>query len=121
MSTASSVDSAPGQGAKGKGGAKKAAKGKPRNEALPVLPSMCTTASSNGGAEPLPVLVLIDTAGCGCDEQQEIDGSSYSNPGEARAVMTHVRLLVQRGVAPHNIGIITPYNAQVRSAWFAFA
>jgi ATP-dependent RNA/DNA helicase IGHMBP2 len=64
-------------------------------------------------AGPLPVLLLIDTAGCGYEEQQEAEGSSFANPGEAKAVMAHVRSLVRRGIPPQDIGIITAYNAQV--------
>lgn len=32
----------------------------------------------------VPVLLLIDTAGCGCDEQTEKDSDSKCNDGEAR-------------------------------------
>ncbi len=35
-------------------------------------------------AGPLPVLQLVDTAGCGFEEAQEAEGSSYANPGEAK-------------------------------------
>lgn len=35
------------------------------------------------------------------------------NDGEAGVVMEHVRRLMAAGVAPSDIGIITPYNAQV--------
>eukprot|EP00198_Chlamydomonas_reinhardtii_P001007 XP_001690342.1 predicted protein [Chlamydomonas reinhardtii] len=55
----------------------------------------------------------MDTAGCGFEEQQEAEGSSYANPGEAKAVMAHVARLVRIGIPPQHIGIITPYNAQV--------
>jgi len=60
-----------------------------------------------------PVLLLVDTAGCGFEEQQEEEGDSKANPGEAKVVMAHVSRLVQSGVRPLDIGIITPYNAQV--------
>jgi hypothetical protein len=32
----------------------------------------------------------------------------------SQAVMAHVHRLLRHGVAPQDIGIITPYNAQVR-------
>ena len=34
----------------------------------------------------------------------------------AQAVMAHVQRLLKAGIAPQDIGIITPYNAQV-GAW----
>lgn len=37
-----------------------------------------------GAAGSLPVLLLIDTAGCGFDERMEEEGDSKSNPGEAK-------------------------------------
>ena len=35
----------------------------------------------------LPVLLLIDTAGCGFEERQEEEGDSRSNEGEAMVCM----------------------------------
>ena len=35
------------------------------------------------------------------------------NDGEAQVVMEHVRRLMAAGVAAADIGVITPYNAQV--------
>uniref|UniRef100_A0A7R9YTI7 AAA+ ATPase domain-containing protein n=1 Tax=Chlamydomonas euryale TaxID=1486919 RepID=A0A7R9YTI7_9CHLO len=61
----------------------------------------------------LPVLLLIDTTGCGFEEQQEEEGDSRTNLGEAKAVIAHVERLIAAGIAPESIGIITPYNAQV--------
>ncbi|GMH45218.1 hypothetical protein BSKO_13175 [Bryopsis sp. KO-2023] len=63
--------------------------------------------------EEVPVLMLIDTAGCDCEEEIGEDGVSRANPGEAEAVMHHVNSLLSAGVKPKDIGIITPYNAQV--------
>lgn len=67
------------------------------------------------GAETadLPVLLLIDTAGCGCEEQQEEEGDSRRNEREAQVIMTHVERLLGAGVPATDIGIITPYSAQV--------
>lgn len=61
----------------------------------------------------LPVLLLVDTAGCEFEEEQEEEGDSRSNPGEAKAVAAHVGRLIAAGLAPPAIGVITPYNAQV--------
>ena len=40
---------------------------------------------------------------------------SKSNGAEARLVGEHVRALLAAGVRPAEIGVITPYNAQVVS------
>ena len=66
-------------------------------------------------AGELGVLVLIDTAGCGMEEEEEEGGESRANPGEARAALAHVRTLLDAGVRAADIGVITPYNAQVRA------
>ena len=57
---------------------------------------------------------FIDTAGAGFDDEQASDGESRFNPGEARAVASKVRELIEHGVAPSEIAVITPYAAQVR-------
>ncbi|KAJ2660216.1 hypothetical protein IWW48_003048 [Coemansia sp. RSA 1200] len=77
-------------------------------------------------------LVLIDTAGSGMGEateeetqqqQQEggsarrvalLDADSKLNRGEADLAAKHVDDLVASGVEPHDIAVISPYNAQVR-------
>jgi DNA polymerase alpha-associated DNA helicase A len=40
-------------------------------------------------------------------------GESKSNSGEARLAKMHVKNLVEAGVRPEDIAVITPYNAQV--------
>ena len=65
-------------------------------------------------AAELGVLALIDTAGCGMEEEAEEGGDSRSNPGEARAALAHAGRLLAAGVAPADVGVITPYNAQAR-------
>ena len=66
------------------------------------------------GAGTTPVLMLVDTAGCDMEEHCEEEGDSKDNPGEAAAVMALVRRLVKSGAAqPEDIGVITPYSAQV--------
>jgi predicted DNA helicase len=64
-----------------------------------------------GPSLPARVLDVIDTAGAGFDERAA-DSGSFSNEGEARLVKTIVDDLVTRGVAPADIGVITPYAAQ---------
>jgi hypothetical protein len=41
-------------------------------------------AAAAGSAAELPVLLLVDTAGCGCEEQKEEEGDSKANSGEAQ-------------------------------------
>ncbi len=59
-------------------------------------------------------LEFIDTAGAGHDEQNEPDGESLFNPGEAEVVERLLQSLVEAGVPAGDIAIITPYAAQVR-------
>lgn len=61
----------------------------------------------------MSVLTLIDTAGCGMEEAAAEDSDSKHNEGEARVTLSHAQLLIDGGVRPEDIGIITPYNAQV--------
>lgn len=75
------------------------------------------TVSSNPAAAEQPTLLLIDTAGCDYEEQQEQDGDSRYNQGEAEAALAHVQRLLAAGLVPADIGIITPYSAQVSSRW----
>ena len=59
-------------------------------------------------------LVLIDTTGC--DDYYELvteDEQSKANEGEAALVTLYAQQLVQSGVDPAEIAIITPYNLQV--------
>ncbi|CAI5522191.1 unnamed protein product [Closterium sp. Naga37s-1] len=70
------------------------------------------------GVAPGPVtearLVLVDTTGCDdVEEQREEEGESLRNEGEARVVVAHVRRLLEAGVDAGDIGIVTPYSAQV--------
>jgi superfamily I DNA and/or RNA helicase len=59
-------------------------------------------------------LQVIDTAGAGYDEEPEPDGESRLNPEEARLVRKKVEALLAAGLAPAQVGVITPYSAQVR-------
>lgn len=59
-------------------------------------------------------LVLIDTAGTGWEEVREGEDPSTHNPGHAERVVKEVRRLLSRGLAPADLGVITPYDAQAR-------
>ncbi|KAK7855083.1 dna-binding protein smubp-2 [Quercus suber] len=59
-----------------------------------------------------PTLLLIDIAGCDMEEKKDEEDSTL-NEGEAEVAMAHAKRLVQSGVQASDIGIITPYAAQV--------
>eukprot|EP00775_Hariotina_reticulata_P006215 gene6215-6451_t len=69
--------------------------------------------NSSSAAADLSPLLLIDTAGCDFDEQQDEDDDSKYNQGEAQAAIAHVERLLAAGLSPMDVGIITPYSAQV--------
>ncbi|XP_017418496.1 uncharacterized protein LOC108329028 isoform X2 [Vigna angularis] len=58
-----------------------------------------------------PTLLLVDTAGCDMEEKKDEEDSTF-NEGEAEVTVAHAKRLVQSGVLPSDIGIITPYAAQ---------
>ena len=72
-------------------------------------------------------LLFVDTAGCDCAEDipdepetskslkvlRGSEGVSKSNKAEAQLVAEHVRALLKAGLRHDEIGVITPYNAQV--------
>lgn len=67
-------------------------------------------------AEPLtesPVR-FIDTAGASYDEEREEDTESRFNRQEATLAVKKVRGLLDAGVKPYQVAVITPYRAQVR-------
>jgi ATP-dependent RNA/DNA helicase IGHMBP2 len=75
-------------------------------------------AGGNGGSDDdecvqVPLL-FVDTAGCHLDESQEEAGASRENQGEALLVVEHVHKLIDCGVPPSEVAVITPYNAQVK-------
>lgn len=57
---------------------------------------------------------FIDTAGADYTEEAEEDGKSRLNPAEAQLAQRKVDQLIEAGVAPSDIAIISPYSAQVR-------
>ncbi|GLT96075.1 hypothetical protein SLE2022_137240 [Rubroshorea leprosula] len=59
-----------------------------------------------------PTLLLIDTAGCDMEEKKDEEDSTL-NEGEAEIAISHAKRLTQSGVLASDIGIITPYAAQV--------
>ncbi|HEV3383579.1 MAG TPA: AAA domain-containing protein [Gemmata sp.] len=67
-------------------------------------------------SEPLTEtpLQFIDTAGAGYDEEIEEDTKSRLNRQEADLAARKVRQLLETGVFSNQIGVITPYRAQVR-------
>jgi superfamily I DNA and/or RNA helicase len=66
---------------------------------------------------------FIDTAGCGFDEQKNEETLSTANPEEARLLLKHLALLLNRIekevpdliTESFRIGIISPYKAQVQT------
>jgi ATP-dependent RNA/DNA helicase IGHMBP2 len=70
------------------------------------------------GVTPNPLtetpVEFIDTAGAGYDEQQEPDGESRLNPQEAELVIKKLNALLEAGLAPAQVAVITPYAAQAR-------
>lgn len=70
--------------------------------------------SKQADGEEFGPLLLIDTAGCDMEEGvTEGPEDSKANEGEARVALAHCQRLVAAGVPQKDIGIITPYSAQV--------
>ena len=57
---------------------------------------------------------FIDTAGASYDEEVEPEGESRYNMGEAEVALQKVQALLDAGLAPGQIAVISPYAAQVR-------
>lgn len=57
---------------------------------------------------------FIDTAGASYDEEPEPDGESRMNPLEAQLVIKKVNELLEHGLSPEHIAVISPYSAQVK-------
>jgi ATP-dependent RNA/DNA helicase IGHMBP2 len=58
------------------------------------------------------VMLMIDTSDCYMFEDSS-DGTSHRNINEADIVLQHVVYLLQSGIRPSDIGVITPYNGQL--------
>lgn len=61
-----------------------------------------------------PALMFVDTAGRGFDEAKAGDQGSTFNEGEAALALDLARKLVEHGLEAENIGILSPYSAQVQ-------
>jgi hypothetical protein len=68
-----------------------------------------STATSGAPAHKLLLCNLLLPVG---PQEQEEEGDSRRNEGEARVAIAHVKRLVAAGVPPASIGLITPYSAQ---------
>jgi len=66
----------------------------------------------NRSSSTEPTIILIDTTGCDMEEVKDEEESTM-NEGEAAVSIAHAKLLVESGVRASDIGIITPYSAQV--------
>ncbi len=62
-------------------------------------------------AEPF---IFIDTAGKGFEEKLEEGSESRYNPEEAQLVLDQLKKMLELGVPPKGIAVISPYSAQVR-------
>jgi superfamily I DNA and/or RNA helicase len=62
--------------------------------------------------EAARVLDVVDTAGTGHEESTPDGSDSKHNEGEAGVVERIVRELISAGLAPRDVGVITPYSAQ---------
>jgi len=64
---------------------------------------------------PTPPLIFVDTSGSGAAEARSERSTSYYNETEAEMVAEFAEALLQMGLKPHHIGIITPYAAQIKA------
>ncbi len=79
-----------------------------RNHVLADLPSVTRA------PETEEALLFLDTAGAGFEEQLEPGSHSRFNPEEAELLIRKLNKLLQLGVAPETVAVISPYSAQVR-------
>jgi superfamily I DNA and/or RNA helicase len=63
---------------------------------------------------PAP-FIFVDTAGKGWLEQKSAEDPSTSNPKNAERIAAEARRLLARGVAPGDLAVISPYDAQARA------
>lgn len=59
-------------------------------------------------------MVFLDTAGKGFEERLEEGSESRYNPEEAQLVLSELKKMIEAGVPPSEIAVISPYSAQVR-------
>nr|WP_153868165.1 MULTISPECIES: AAA domain-containing protein [Myxococcaceae] len=67
-----------------------------------------------GSALDLPERLFLDTAGKGFDEEVEESTQSLFNSGEGALVLARVKELLQAGLSPRELAVITPYRAQAQ-------
>lgn len=65
-------------------------------------------------AETEEPVLFIDTAGKGFEEKLEEGSESRYNPEEAALVLEQLQKMLDLGVPPEEIAVISPYSAQVR-------
>jgi superfamily I DNA and/or RNA helicase len=87
-------------------------------EKLVAAPAVADHRLEDLGVAPDPLRpgpwVVIDTAGTGWSEEGAGDDPSTRNPGQAARTAAEVRRLLGRGLPARDLGVITPYDAQVR-------
>lgn len=85
-------------------------------KAAPEVASRVLADLPGVAADPLRPgpLVFLDSAGQGWTDQRTQDQPSTSNPGQAERVAVEVQRILRRGLAPSELAVITPYDAQVR-------
>jgi superfamily I DNA and/or RNA helicase len=76
-----------------------------------VLAGLSGIADDESSRAPL---VFWDTSGMGLEEERSEGTPSVRNPGEAALVVQRARALLSLGVAPRDIAVIAPYDAQVK-------
>ena len=76
---------------------------------------LCDLAGVRAGVLTKTVLRMIDTAGKEMREcaSQSRSAPSFANLGEAAIVIDYVLKLINHGIKPEQIAIISPYKAQV--------
>jgi ATP-dependent RNA/DNA helicase IGHMBP2 len=82
-----------------------------KSHKISELDHICVSSSSSDDIKDT-TLLLIDTTGCGMHETVNDAGSRY-NEGEANMVAHHVRSLIELGLRPEEIAVVSPYNGQV--------
>jgi predicted DNA helicase len=61
----------------------------------------------------VPPFLFLDTAGSGFEEGPVAHSESFENRGEAGLVSARARVLLQAGLPPDSLAVITPYRGQV--------
>jgi ATP-dependent RNA/DNA helicase IGHMBP2 len=67
------------------------------------------------------VIEFVDTAGCGFEEEQSEESDSKCNPEEAKLLKKHFDAMTENQPAVFDVGVISPYRAQVELLQQEFA